>query len=102
MRNALQVVNMLMETPSIAAQFAAQSGWTFNPTAQVGGVNLDTMPPEYLAKMQQAGITQQWEFTDQRPNTVTSGLTFYVPANTPLAEIMKTCDAKTREAEALR
>lgn len=60
------------------------------------GVSTEGMPPEMLAELRKK-YPVQWEFTDRRPDSPTSGLTFYVPEGATRDQILKRLDEKKTE-----
>jgi hypothetical protein len=67
---------------------AKEIGFTYNPTEQIGSVRLQGLDPAILAKLKAAGKTGDWEFTDQRTDSPTKGITFYVPAGSSREAIL--------------
>ncbi len=81
-------------TPRVAA---AQTGWTFNPSSQVGGMSTEGLPPEILAQ-----LPKQWEFTDRRKSSPTEGTTLYVPEGATHEEVLQAVGRKAAEVLAAR
>lgn len=93
MNNARQIVALLLETdlveavPAVVDQVVRETGFTFNPNMQAGGIDLTGLSPEETSILTR---NVSWEFTDKRPDSPTVGFTFYVKANTPYEQIMQT------------
>ncbi len=75
--------------------FAKEIGFDISRTSQLGGMRLDGLSPEEIQNLQGVmGHQSDWEFTDRRPDSPTSGFTFYAPEGTPIDQLRELSLAK--------
>lgn len=72
---------------------ATQTGWTFNPANETGGMTLTGLTPDQVAQM-----PKLWEFTDRRPDSPTRDYTTYVPQSYGPEQGVVHIQNKTQEA----
>lgn len=89
-------IRALYENTADAEAFAQETGMTFNPENQVSGARMSANMSD-RDKAAFAGIPRTWEFTDQRPQSPTAGMTFYVNVGTPLEQIRQRYQQKATE-----
>lgn len=83
------------EALTVPKQAESETGFTFNPTSQFGGMSTEGVPLEMVAQ-----LPKQWEFTDRRKGSPTEGMTFYVTEGSTVDQIKNRYQEKLAEKSA--
>lgn len=86
-----------LTSPELVAE---ETGWTLNPTPQIGGINLAGIPPAIVERLRKE-LPLQWEFTDRREDSPTFRFTTYVPVGSTPEQIKTAIANKAEEKKAL-